>query len=45
MQTRPFGNTDMRITPIGIGMFAIGGEGIGSEKGLIYARLDPAFHT
>lgn len=27
MQTRPFGNTDMRITPIGIGTFAIGGEG------------------
>jgi len=26
METRAFGNTDMRITPIGIGTFALGGE-------------------
>lgn len=27
METRPFGNTDMRITPIGLGTFAMGGSG------------------
>jgi aryl-alcohol dehydrogenase-like predicted oxidoreductase len=27
METRAFGNTDMRITSIGIGTFALGGEG------------------
>jgi aryl-alcohol dehydrogenase-like predicted oxidoreductase len=27
METRPFGNTDMQITPIGLGTFAMGGEG------------------
>lgn len=27
METQTFGNTDMRITPVGIGTFALGGEG------------------
>lgn len=27
METRQFGNTDMKITPIGFGTFALGGEG------------------
>lgn len=31
MQTRRFGKTDMQITPIGIGAWAIGGSGWGSQ--------------
>lgn len=33
MQTRPFGNTDMQITPIGFGAWAIGGGGWASGWG------------
>jgi aryl-alcohol dehydrogenase-like predicted oxidoreductase len=33
METRPFGNTDMRITPVGFGTFALGGEGWAASWG------------
>ncbi len=33
METRQFGNTDMRITPVGFGTFALGGEGWAASWG------------